>query len=193
MERYTNIIKKNSYICKLATYKNDVHSFNNLAPIKMSQQQNIMLGKCVEEFFRAFVIDNNVKSICEKTKKGEKETDHLYINEKEKTIIYCEQKNNINLDTEKSVETKNKVKQMREQIKRKYPDYTIECYIFAARYLSKDETVAKDIIKRKYKDIDVIGVNDFLKLFDIEPIEDYDMYKKIIHEICVRKFKVNSS
>lgn len=117
----------------------------------------------------------------------------MYINEKEKTIIYCEQKNNINLDTEKSVETKKKVKLMREQIKRNYPDYTIECYIFAARYLSKDETVAKDIIKRKYKDIDVIGVNDFLKLFNITPIKDYNMYKKIIHDICVRKFNISSS
>ena len=147
----------------------------------------------MQHFFKDYVISNNVKSISKKTETGQKETDHLYINEKSKMIWYFEQKNNINLDTEKAPETRKKVQTMFEQIKKDYPDYTIELYIFAARYLSKDEEIAKDIIKKKYSDVNVVCVNEFLKLFDIEPIEDYDMYKKIIHEICVRKFKISSS
>jgi hypothetical protein len=97
------------------------------------------------------------------------------------------------LDTEKGPATRKKVQAMMEQIKKEYPEYEIKSYILASRYLSNEETIAKSIIRRKYSDVNVLGVNEFLKLFDIEPIEDYDMYKKIIHEICVRKFKVNSS
>ena len=143
------------------------------------------------KLFADFVVSNNIQSIRKKTKKGDKETDHLYILNKQ--IIYCEQKNNLNLDTEKGPATRKKVQAMMEQINKDYPEYEIKSYILASRYLSNEETIAKSIIRRKYSDVNVLGVNEFLKLFDIEPIEDYDMYKKIIHEICVRKFKISSS
>ena len=191
MEAFMNVIKKNTYINKVVQSKKDVHSFGSLVSIPLTQSQNIMLGSCMEKLFADFVVSNNIQSIRKKTKKGDKETDHLYILNKQ--IIYCEQKNNLNLDTEKGPATRKKVQAMMEQINKDYPEYEIKSYILASRYLSNEETIAKSIIRRKYSDVNVLGVNEFLKLFDIEPIEDYDMYKKIIHEICVRKFKISSS
>lgn len=188
MEKFMNVIKKNAYINKVVQSKKDVHSFGSLVTIPLTQSQNIMLGSCMEKLFADFVVSNGIQSIRKKTKKGDKETDHLYIHNKK--IRYFEQKNNLNLDTEKGPATRKKVQAMMEQIKKEYPDYEIECYILATRYLSNEESIAKSIIRRKYSDVNVLGVNEFLKLFDIEPIEDYDMYKKIINEICVRKFKV---
>lgn len=191
MEAFVNIIKKNSYINKVVVSKKDIHSFGNLVSIPLTQSQNIVLGSCVEKMFVDYIVSKGIKSIRKKTKKGDKETDHLYIFNNQ--IIYCEQKNNLNLDTEKGPATRKKVQAMIEQIKKEYPEYEIKSYILATRYLSKEEPIAKSIIRRKYSDVDVLGVNDFLKLFSIDPIEDYDMYKKIIYEICMRKFKINSS
>lgn len=191
MEGFINVIKNNSYINKVVKSKKDIHSFGSLVSIPLTQSQNIMLGSCMEKLFVDYIISKGIQSIRKKTKKGDKETDHLYIYNKQ--IIYCEQKNNLHLDTEKGPATRKKVQVMIEQIKKEYPDLEIKSYILATRYLSNNETIAQSIIRKKYSDINVLGVNEFLKLFNIEPIEDYDMYKKIIHEICMRKFKITNS
>jgi hypothetical protein len=116
MEAFINVIKKNSYINKVVQSKKDVHSFGSLVSIPLTQSQNIMLGSCMEKLFADFVVSNGIQSIRKKTKKGDKETDHLYILNKQ--IIYCEQKNNLNLDTEKGPATRKKVQAMMEQIKK---------------------------------------------------------------------------
>ena len=42
-----------------------------------------------------------LKNIKSNTKKGDKETDHLFIDDLNKNIYYAELKSNLNLDTEK--------------------------------------------------------------------------------------------
>ena len=44
MEKFTTVIKNNSYINKLAKSKKDIHSFGNLVSIPLTQSQNIILG-----------------------------------------------------------------------------------------------------------------------------------------------------
>lgn len=187
---YEEIIKSNVYINQRSESKSDIHSFTTLAPDRLTQSQNIQLGISMESFLSDAVKSNTNGwiSIREKTKKGEKETDHLYANHTAKQLIYCEQKDNINLDTEKSRTTKTKVQEITTELKKKYPDYDVKGHILAARYLDDTEDVAVGIIARKYSDVSVIGVNRFLAMFGLPLIENYDIYKKIIASICKRKF-----
>ena len=190
METYFSVIQNNSYIRERSTSGSDPHSFTTLtAPRKLTQSQNIQLGHCMEHFFSDVVKQSSTwKSVKEKNKKGEKETDHVYRNETEKKVIYLEQKDNINLDTEKSKSTAKKVKEIVELLKVKYDGYTVEGHIFAARYLDTNEDVAKQLIQNKYSEVSVIGVNAFLSLFGFSPLPDYDAYKQLVAKICETKF-----
>jgi len=187
---YEEIIKTNTYINQRSESKSDVHSFTTLASDRLTQSQNIQLGISMESFL-SDAVKSNTKgwvSIRTKTKKGEKETDHLYANHAAKQLIYCEQKDNINLDTEKSRTTKTKVQEITAKLQKDYPDYDVKGHILAARYLDASEDIATSIIARKYSDVSVIGVNGFLAMFGLPLIENYDIYKKIIAAICKRKF-----
>lgn len=191
MLNYQDIIKQNSYINKVSINKPDIHSFNTLIPT-INQSQNIKLGICMEKFFTDVIKKFNTDWISSRkiTKKGDKEVDHLYINHTTKQVIYCEQKNNINLDTEKSKATVYKIQSITEELKNEYQDYTVNGYLFATRYLDCNELIANNIISKRYTVIQVIGVNNFLSLFNLKPIMNYDEYKSIIFEICKRKFKL---
>jgi hypothetical protein len=169
----------------------DIHSFNSIVPVKLTQSEYIKLGICMEEFLSRLISHNAVgwETIIVKAKKGAKQRDHLFVNRTTKTVIYCEQKNNINLDTEKSIETKEKVRAIMAELASEYPGYTVRGFILAARYLSADEDEAKHIIRHKYADIGVIGVNDYLSLFDLDSCSfTYRTYKETIGEICRLKF-----
>ncbi len=187
---WNSIILENNYINEKKSSAKDPHSFTSLAKIHLTQSQNITLGICVEHAIRD-CISKNAKgwvSIKEANKKGEKEKDHLYKNDTLKVIIYGEQKNNINLDTEKSVNTKDKVHKIHRELQEKYPDYTIISMILATRYLSAKDDLAKSIINQKYKNIMVVGINDFLDQFALPKFESYDTYKDMIETIINTKF-----
>jgi hypothetical protein len=190
MSYYEEILKANKYINERSESKSDVHSFTVLSEVKLTQSQNIQLGICMETFLSDAVKSNKRGwvSVREKTKKGEKETDHLYAHHETKKIIYCEQKDNINLDTEKSKITKNKIGDIVEKFKGEYSGYDVSGHILAARYLDASEDIAASLISRKYSDVSVLGVNNFLAFFDLPPITNYDIYKKIIGSICKKKF-----
>jgi hypothetical protein len=194
MSPYFAIIKCNKYINKYEADGEDTHSFSSLSTKKLSQSQNIKLGHSIEHFW-ADVLNKNTtgwKSIKVQNAKGIKEKDHLYINDKLMAINYCEQKNNINLDTEKSKATKDKLHLVCSELATKYPEYKINYYLFAARYLDTDtEQIAQNIIKtKKYEN--VVGVNNLLKLFDypLPPLTSYSQYTAIIDNICATKFKL---
>ncbi len=154
----------------------------------LSQSQNIKLGICMEKLFEDIVSKNtNWKNINEGNKKGEHQTDHLWVSGNR--LIYVEQKNNINLDTEKTIKTESKVKEV---IEKYSGDHKVEGYILATRYLSIEEDIAKTIIKTKYKNIPVIGVNEYLKLFGLKPIDTYDTYKSIINDVIKTKFTLTN-
>jgi ribosomal protein L30/L7E len=187
---WSNVIKTNNYINEKETEKvsKDKHSFCSLIDTPLSQSQNIKLGICMEKLFEDIVSKNTEwKNINEGNKKGEHQTDHLWGSGNR--IVYVEQKNNINLDTEKTIKTESKVKEV---IEKYSGDYKVEGYILATRYLSVEEDIAKTIIKTKYKNIPVIGVNEYLKLFGLKPIDTYDTYKSIINDVIKTKFTVTN-
>jgi hypothetical protein len=184
---WDDLICKNKYINKHKKSKSDIHSFCSLVNRPLTQSQNVTLGICMEQIFKDYIANNTVlKDISQNGshKKGERQKDHMWLNESKKEIIYAEQKNNINLDTEKSLSTQEKVL----EISKKYPEHKISAYILATRYLHSSEADASRIIKAKYKNTKVIGVNEYLELFGLTPIADYDSYKKVIMKIVQAKF-----
>lgn len=183
---WDKIISENKYINTKKESCKDEHSFCTLVDLPLTQSQNISLGNCMEKLFHDAIEKNtNRKDISgSASKKGERQKDHIWLDEEKRSIIYAEQKNNINLDTEKSVSTETKVA----EVAKKYPEYTISAYILAARYLSASEPLAKKIIQTKYKNTKVIGVNDYLALFGLPAFKDYDAYKSVIHKVVQTKF-----
>lgn len=188
MERYISIIQNLPVNNRVS--KEDEHSFSNLAPRKLTQSQNIKLGNYMQEFFSKYVLAHATgwTSIKEKNKKGEHEMDHVYMNEQSKLVLYFEQKNNINLDTEKSKSTSKKVKEVIELLKTKYPTYKVQGYIFAARYLHTSEDIANSIITVKYSNDNVVCVNEFLELFGLPVLDSYGIYKQIVAAVCEKYF-----
>ena len=192
---WSDVIKTNNYINEKETEKvsKDKHSFCSLIDTPLSQSQNIKLGICMEKLFEDIVTKNTEwKNINEGNKKGEHQTDHLWVSGASVSgnrLVYVEQKNNINLDTEKTIKTESKVKEV---IEKYSGDYNVEGYILATRYLSVEEDIAKTIIKTKYKNIPVIGVNEYLKLFGLKPIDTYDTYKSIINDVIKTKFTLTN-
>lgn len=192
MPRFQTIINTNPYINERKETKCDPHSFCGLASRSLDQSENIKLGICMENFFYDIVANTPgwVSIRPDKVLKGEKETDHLFVNNELKKLYYAEQKNNINLDTEKSKSTVSKVEKIKADLIKKYPDYTVEAFIFAARYISNTEPIVIKIVRAKYSstDIKVLCVNEYLSLFGIEEIKGYDEYKAIIKAIIAQKF-----
>jgi hypothetical protein len=182
---WTSIIRRNSYINDLFIPKEDPHSFGYLVKRKLKQGQNIALGTCMEYLFRDAIAENQTgwKSGAEKIKRGEHQKDHIWVHEDTKRIIYAEQKNNITLDTEKCKKTIEKIN----EVASAYPGYSLTPYLLAARYLSKDERIINQR-SGKFPDITIIGVNDFLTLFDLPTFEDYDAYKEVIEQVVTAKF-----
>ena len=75
----------------------------------LSQSDCIKLGNAVEKLLINITSQfTKYKNIKPPNKKGEKEKDILFINEKDKVIYYTEVKSNLDLDTEKSKATYNK-------------------------------------------------------------------------------------
>lgn len=185
----------NKYINKRHRSSLDHHSFHNLVKSrKLTQSENITLGNCMEPFFQAVISTAagwkklNVETIINK-KKVQK--DHLFINESSKTIIYAEQKNNMNLDSEKAVATRRKIQNVEQKLCEMYPEYSIKAGALAARYVTSEMPICHEISRTKKYDEEVItvwGVNEFLSLFDIPAYNNEDEYIADIEEICIRKF-----
>ena len=87
---WTTLINENSYICEKNKGKKDEHSFCYLIDTPMTQSQNIIVGNCMEKLLNdAIQKYTKWKNLNEnKTKKGEHQTDHLWINEETRKIIY---------------------------------------------------------------------------------------------------------
>jgi len=190
---FDNIILNNRYIQdkKKTLGSSDPHSYSSLISKfrPLNQSQNIKLGNAMENLFSDTVskYGDGFERIEEGIVQGQSQKDHCFINKVKKVIIYGEQKNNVNLDTEKRPVTISKVKKVIEELRQKFPGYTIIGGIFAARYLSSSEPLAVSIIKT-YADINVYGVNEFLGLFNIPPFSSYDEYVKVILKCCDAKF-----
>ena len=179
------------YIKKCKTNKkcNNTNSLSNLIDIKLSQSECIKMGNALEKYL-AQIIEKytNFSNIKEKNKKGKKEKDHLFINEKEKIIVYAEIKSNLDLDTEKAPATVSKCLEIVEELKEKYTDYEIKWCLLGTRYYNKKE-IPKNIIK-KYKSIqdNLFGVNDYFELYNIKFKFTVRTYKGLINFIAKTAF-----
>lgn len=116
----TKVLNKDKIICfdtilsdfvainrnKFKLGKDDNESLSTLIDIPLCQSEKIQFGNRMENMFSLFITMNTqYKNIKEKNSKGKKETDHLFMDVNNKIIYYAELKSNLNLDTEKSVET----------------------------------------------------------------------------------------
>ena len=189
---FLSVIRENSYINVKKVTAPSVHSFCTLVEDRvLTQSQNITLGNCMEPFFIDVVRKNenwkDIRATILAEEGKENQTDHMWLNEATKTIVYGEQKNNLELDSEKAPATETKIERITANLKKKFPGYTIVPLLLASRYLSKDEPLCK-VAARRFTRTDVMAVNDYLALFNIAPFLDYAEYKKVITAICVAKF-----
>ncbi len=130
------------YIKKCYSNKRkDENSFSYLIKdIVLSQSDCIKLGTGIEKLINETVLKfTKLTSIKQKNKKGIKEKDHLFIDEKNKIIYYSELKGNLNLDTEKSKSTYNKCLQIVEELQKEYIDYTIKWCLLGYRYVNQKD------------------------------------------------------
>jgi hypothetical protein len=117
--------------------------------------------------------------------------DHLFIQESSKTIVYAEQKNNMNLDSEKVVATRRKIQNVEQKLRELYPGYTVKAGALATRYVTSVSPLCHEISRTKKYDaegINVWGVNEFLALFGIPAYTCEEEYVADIEQICTRKF-----
>lgn len=187
-----SIIDNNSYIKNCKSNKNkDIHSLSSLIDIPLSQSDCIKIGNGVEKVLIDIILAKNkeLKNIKAKNKKGEKETDHLFIDEKNKVIYYAELKSNLNLDTEKCKSTSQKCINILEDLKTKYPEYDCKMFLVGLRYFSKDN-ISK-IINNKYTSISqhLVGINDYLSNLNIDCLPNEEYYKKFINHISTKMFQ----
>jgi len=188
------VIASNKYINTKNNGSKDEHSFCSLVDRPLTHSQNIMLGNCMQEalhdgvkMFRPDLKDVRGPA----SKKGEKQKDHAWFDPQSRMIYYGEQKNNINLDTEKSKATNDKVDELSNKLSKlakEFPDCTVDGFVLATRYLSANETIAQKLIRTKYKNTKVLGVNEYLELFGLPPFKDYEHYKLFINNIIDTKF-----
>ena len=188
---FQSIISSSIYINERTVTKADPHSFSSLiSNVRvLKQSENIKLGTGMEHLFRDTVskYGGGFEPIEIGIVEGQSQKDHCFKNDTKKRVVYLEQKNNLNLDTEKRPATISKVKKVTEELQQKFPEHTVVGGVFAARYLSSSEPLAVSIIKT-YAGVQVYGVNEFLGMFNIAPFSSYDEYVKVILNCCDAKF-----
>lgn len=168
----------------------DISSLSSLVKKKMlSQSDCIKLGTGVERVILNICSKNiNFINIKQKNSKGKKEKDHLFINNETKEIYYAEFKSNINLDTEKSKSTYEKILFIIDELKHTYPNYKINGYLVAARYY--DTNIIPLLLLNKYIPIknNVIGINNYLTLFEQDNFNNEEHYSEWINTIANKMF-----
>jgi hypothetical protein len=176
-----------SYLINIPLVKCDCEK-----PFTLSHSDCIKLGQGVEHILNHFItLFSGLENIKEKfTKKGGKEKDHLFKDEKNKRIIYAEIKGNINLDTEKSPATYNKCRAIEEELKNTYTDYDVKMYLVNVRYYTKD--IIPTDMKKKYKSIkdNLLGVNEYLNILSLtEQFTDENEYSIFMNSLSKKMFK----
>ena len=184
---YDDLIKildnNNYYLNKKQTKNNiDKNTLKYLIKeINPSQQEMIKLGIILEKILNDIII-NKSKLINNKNKnkKGIKEKDHLFFDNEHFIIYYAEIKSNLNLDTEKTNSTIDKIIQIEEELQIKYPQYIIKSFLVNIRYLKKDEIPLNIINKFHTINTKIYGLNDYFNELNLNIKFNYDLLKKIM-------------
>ena len=190
-KKLSSIIASNEYVqnCQVNN-KKDFHSLSYLIDQDLSQSSCIKIGHGVEKVFNDYILSNtNLISIKPKNSKGEKEKDHLFIDEEKKIIYYAELKSNLYLDTGKSKSTSKKCLDIKQELVRKYPEYIIKMFLVGIRYYEK--VIMPPIILKKYSNIpeNLCGVNDYFKNLGInELFIDENDYKEFLNSLASNMF-----
>lgn len=200
MNNYNELLQlldSNLYISKcLSNKKKDKTSLSYLISCReMSQSDCIKLGNAIENYFIDIILHYNInlKNIKEKNKKGKKETDHLFRHNEFKKIYYAELKSNINLDTEKSKATIDKIKKINDILQTENKEYEIVPMLVCTRYLTNKD-IPIQILKKydKIKDnILIIGTNEYFQQLCLPVNFTNKQYIMFINDI-VKKCLLNN-
>ena len=155
---------------------------------KPSEQSiNIKVGRLGEYLSKELIKTNNKMDllVCglQKINGKKKDVDLIFKNEETKTIYYRELKGNIELDTEKLPATINKCKEIENDLKLSYPDYTINCGILNWSVYNRDILTAglSNIKSFENGGIKIDHMGDFLSIIDVIWFENdfYSYFREI--------------
>jgi hypothetical protein len=190
---FKSIIDECSYIKNCVSNKEkDQLSFSYLIDISLSQSDCIKLGHGVEKILKSYIIKANplLTDIKKPNKKGSKEKDHLFMDEKNKIIYYAELKTNIRLDTEKDKSTIDKCIQNKKELETKYEGYQVKMFCVSCRHYSKN--IIPIAVGKKYNSINdnLVGINEYLNGLNIPHKYDCeDTYKEHMNYLAKKMFK----
>lgn len=172
---------------KFKNAKNDNESLSSLIDIPLCQSKKIQFGNRMENMISAFIsINTQFVNIKEKNRKGKRETDHLFMDTINNIIYYAELKSNLNLDTEKSIETVKKCLEIKKTLTYKYPECKIRMYLVSLRHLMS-QTIRKDIKNKYYKiSNNLLDINEYLTKLGIPQQKEFANEKN--YKIFINKF-----
>lgn len=191
MENIYNCIDNCAYVATCQENKKtkvDENSFCSLLDVQLSQSQKIKTGKLMEHIISDYILSlSTVQNIRPKNRKGFPEYDHLFL--KDDVIYYAEIKANLNLDTEKTKATIDKCMYNVSRLKQDFPGKTIRWGLVSLRSLRTLDILP--YTRSKYTKIEnnLLGLLDYLDLFDIKTdfIDDHK-YRQIVNYVVKKAF-----
>jgi len=167
----------------------DIYSLSHIIHKKLTQSESIKIGYALESVIRDIIMKySNFQDIKPKNSKGNKEKDHLFINHALKLVIYAECKSNLNLDTEKSKSTIDKINSIKDELGITYKEFDIKCFLINLRYYNTIDIPSA--LCKKFKTVSILGVKEYLQEFDIDIFEDEKQYIDMINELAQYMFKL---
>lgn len=180
-EKFKEVVLRNidETLLKKKKEKNKSNgSFNELIYRGISNQSlNIILGTILEKAWKEAISFSKDSFLIDIKTVSSHQIDIIFRNND--TIYYFESKNNLNLDTEKSIATFNKIKAVESGLREIYKNETIVCKILSNRYF--DAESAKLYKKPINKNI-LIGYGE---MFDIlgEHVTEEEWEKFFFEEV----------
>lgn len=183
---WRDVIDNNEYLNNKKKKKpTSSGSMKEIIDRDLTQSQLIMLGSGIEKVFTDYILKTtSLKNIKNKTNKGSKETDHLFLDEVRKRIYYAEIKSNLNLDTEKARATIEKCKLIVKELENQYTGYSIVWSLVCSRYVEKSKI--PNILMKKFGEIEenVVGANEYFKSIGCPVFETEVEYHMVINDVA---------
>jgi len=159
--------------------KKNTGSMTEIMGLPSSQSIAIKMGNVLEEAYNKFV-DEKAQSI---RKELQKQVPHqidiafIFGN----IVYYFESKANLNLDTEKSKVTIDKVKEIEKKLKELYPSYRVVAKCLSSRYRTGKETknVKTNIIPLE----SIYGYKEFFEIFEESLSIEIEQWETIWKEV----------
>jgi hypothetical protein len=192
IEQVRDIVAGNAYIQRsVSNPRRDPSSLSSIIDRQLSQSDAIKMGHALEHATRDIVKRTrpDLTDIRPTNREGMKERDHLFVDPATRTVHYGELKTNLNLDTEKSLATRNKCVQIETELKAEYPNHEIKMYLVGARYMTITECSTS--IRSKYAVIgaNVVGVNDYFAAIGVPfQFADEAEYRGFVNFVADRMF-----